>query len=188
VVLYDLRNGKSRAVDAGPGPLDNLALSADGRLLAWASNRGQAGILDTDTLEVVRRLPLPQATGEEANEPYPLLFAPDGKRLAIGLGSKGTMVVQTTSTGTIRTLKPAGTQAVRALHFRGMRLLAVERAQVATASGWATDLSVRDVESSQTIRPAWRTKEVLSAIFRPDGSEMATTHESGEVVLWEVPR
>jgi WD40 repeat protein/Leucine-rich repeat (LRR) protein len=187
VVLYDLRTGKERTVEGGSLPIDTVALSPTGRLLAWAANRGEVAIVETSTLRPLRRLPLPPRADEEGLESALLLFSPDDKQLAVGLGSKGTLLVPTTGTGPVRTIAPAGKQSVRALRFHRGRLLAVERAQAPTRTGHATDLSVRDVESGQPLRPPWRTKEVLDALLAPDGAELATTHESGEVVLWGIP-
>jgi WD40 repeat protein/Leucine-rich repeat (LRR) protein len=186
VVLYDTRSGKARPLDAGSGSIDALALSPDGRLLAWVSGRGEVVLADVGTAKVVRRVPVPRPTPEEMEmqATYLLLFSPDSKRLAIGLGSKGTMLVEATSDGPVRSLPPAGKQPVQALLFRQGRLLSAGRMPVQMGSGYAADVAVHDVQSGQAVRPTWRTKEVLDVIFAPDGSELATTHEGAEVVLW----
>src|SRR5262249_46564993 len=94
VLLIDTRTGRRRQLDAG-GSGGPLALSADGRRLAWRDRGGQVSIADASTARVVRRLSLPKLSMEELFKMV-FRFSPDGKQLAVGLGKKGTMLVDCT--------------------------------------------------------------------------------------------
>jgi hypothetical protein len=183
VLLIDTRTGKERQMDAG-GTVDHLVLSADGRRLAWGSRSGEVVVADVAAARVVRRLSMPKLSVEELWR-MTLQFSPDARHLAVGLGTKGTMLVPCTGEGAARTLPPPAGYATEALLFdRTGRLLAAGHVGVPVRSGSASDLLVWDALNGKPVRPAWRTTEVVNLTFAPDGTELATTRGGGNVLLW----
>src|SRR5262249_39236767 len=79
ITIIDVRSGETIAMVDHPGknPVQWLALSDDGRMLAWSPDGKAVRVWDTVTAAPACR-PL------AAQDPAFLVFSPDGNRLAVG--------------------------------------------------------------------------------------------------------
>ncbi len=118
--LIDAATGAVRARPAldGDGPAVALAFSADGRVLAAASEK-HVGLFSAATGERVRSL-------EYGGLISSLALSPDGQHLAVGDYSSAKVVVWQTATGLQEQELPAPSRGVRAVAFSGdgLRVLA----------------------------------------------------------------
>src|SRR5262249_25670979 len=102
VLLYQTRTGTLlHRLDPGKGLLVALAVSNDGKLVAWETSEAEAVIAEAATGNVLRRVSVPRSAPEPTRR-YVLVFSPAGDQLAIGLGSKGTMLVPCAADGEAR--------------------------------------------------------------------------------------
>jgi WD40 repeat protein len=181
VVVYDTRAGTSRSF---PSASRIVALALAGGRLACATHES-VEIVELQTNRQRRRIDLQKTRPDEEERTSALCFSPDGKRLAVGLGNRGTLLVDCSPGGAVRTLAAPEKVAVEALIFRGPdRLLAAGQKPIPTRSGQASDVHVWEALTGQVVRPAWRTEEALGLVFAPDGSELAVVRSGAVVDLW----
>jgi WD40 repeat protein/Leucine-rich repeat (LRR) protein len=183
VLLYDTHSqGRPRVVETKGCRLDAVALSRDGRLFAWA-DEGVA-VAEAASGRVLKRVSLPAQDHPGEFHPRTLLFSPDGKRLAVSAGAKGTLLVDCATGDAATQPAPANFVPDACLFTGGGRLLVAGKANVDTASGSASDVAVWDAGTGKLVRPAWRTEWVSDMAFAPGGSELATARAGAVVLLW----
>jgi WD40 repeat protein len=186
VLLYDTRAGKLLKQIEAPRSVDTLAVSPDGRTVAWGSKAGEVHVIEASSGKALLRLDVPKVSSDERREDLLLAFAPDSKRLAVGLGKRGTRLVEWAAGGPGETFSPPERFTPSTLRFvADGRLLAAGHAEVEVTSGYASDVSVWEVTTGKPVRDVWRTGEgVADMALAPDGTEVATAGFNATVLLW----
>jgi WD40 repeat protein len=142
-------------------PVDSIAISPDGRLLASGNGAGTVSLWDFESGKIVRTLPAQQviATGSQA-----VMFAPDGKTLATGGFLDGKVRIWDVQTGQM--IRKFGTKEgmVMCLAF------APDGKSIATEEGG--EVRLWEVSTGKQLRK-WASGSVRRLAFTPDGKTLA---------------
>jgi WD40 repeat protein/DNA-binding SARP family transcriptional activator len=159
-------------------PINDIAFSRDGRLLATGDENGLIVLWDLAKHAAIDRPRRPQhAAGITA-----VAFSPDGRMLASGV-REGTVFLTHVADGTaLHILTVASTP-----DFPTAIAFSPDGNTLATAD---SDGKVRlwDPHSGAARGPAWTAQGgwVLSVNFSPDGSVLATSGDDGTAALWDI--
>lgn len=157
---------------AHDGPVDAVAFSPDGRLVAAGDWAGRLVVQDVATEQVMYN-------HEQGEYVHAVAYSPDGRLLASG-SSDGSVRVMDASSGAVeRTLEahPGGVLSV-AFSPNGRLLL---------TAGYDNRARLWDLASGdqlQTLR--WHDWWVWSAQFSPDGRRIVTASQDGKVIVWRL--
>jgi WD40 repeat protein len=172
----------------GPGTASTwAAFSPDGRLLAALYERPgqpfQAAVWDLATGELVFKSPTPEPKG------WPLVFSPDGRRLATRSPDGAVVLYELPSGKEVKRWSGTGDLAPLAFHPKGTQLavLAVhpKGTQLAVASAQAEAIEVRDVDTGAVLVRLSHPKGVQTVAWRGDGALLATGGNDHQVHVWE---
>ncbi|MGQ4433155.1 MULTISPECIES: nSTAND1 domain-containing NTPase [unclassified Streptomyces] len=157
------------------GPVNAVAFTPDGRLLATGGSYGAVQLRRTADRRTTATLPVPGRVRSVA-------FSPDGSTLA-ATSSDGPVRIWGTTDHRLRTLLPAATTGARALAFdpRG-RTLAVA-ADDGTVQLW--DL---DDGHPTAVRLVGHSGRVNTLSYAPDGRTLASGGSDRTVRLWDTDR
>ncbi len=158
-------------------PVDSVAFSPDGKLLAMAAGRGvnsgagELRLWDINKDRLAVTVPLPHVVRSVA-------FSPDGKILATG-EFDGTVKLRDPATGAMRAALEGHTIGVNAVAFApDGRMLA--------AAGLDKVVTVWDVDTrKQRLRLQGHTDMVLCVAFSPDGKTLASASKDRSAILWD---
>jgi RNA polymerase sigma factor (sigma-70 family) len=175
VRLWDLQTGKEAGCCAPPaGWSGALAVSRDGRLLAFGCDKGTIVLCDRATMEQVRRLGPVEAPEIEV---ISLAFAPDGKRLAAALSGK-TIHLWDVTTG-VAVPQPPG-------HQDEVRHVAVTPDGRSVLTGGADGAILVWDTATRGPKGSWRQEGPVNGMsLSRDGKLLATTNGDA-LCLWEV--
>jgi len=150
-------------------PVNSVAFSPDGRILAVGDNRGDVGLWDVAT---GRRTVL-----AEGSPVYGVAFSPDGRTLAVG-DARGDVGLWDVATGR-RTVTLAEGTLVNSVAFSpDGRILAVGDAR--------GDVGLWDVATGRRTAILAEGSTVASVAFSPDGHTLAVGDVGGSVGLWDL--
>ncbi|WP_406452151.1 helix-turn-helix domain-containing protein [Streptomyces sp. NBC_01622] len=157
------------------GPVNAVAFTPDGTLLATAGAHGAVQLRRTSDHRTTATLPVPGRVRSVA-------FSPDGTVLA-ATSSDGPVRIWGTADHRLRTLLPAGTRGARALAFdpRG-RTLAIA-ADDGTVQLWDTEGS-----HPSGVRLVGHTGRVNTLAYARDGRTLASGGSDRTVRLWDTDR
>ncbi len=195
VILWDLSAGARRAqLLAQPGPLLGraqlqpapvwgLAFSADGKMLATASDDGKLGLWDMDGGKPLQPL---QGHCETVNaeercaKVNAVAFSPKGRLLASASDDTKLMLWDADTRKPVATLPGHGGEVLGVAFSRDGKLLA-SASRDGTVILW-------DEATRQRRGPPLDAKHgwAWAVAFHPDGRTLAVAHEDGAVVLWDV--
>jgi WD40 repeat protein len=212
VKVWDLAGPKASLLGTPRGPVGGLALTTDGKRLAYADNEEAAlKVCDVGTGKEV--LTLRGHTGPIGC----VAFAADGKRLAsggkstlriwdlagdqeplvlrghtgplvwVGFRPDGQRLVSASSDGTIRVWDPAAEKAVALLanYNRSSSLAFSPDGRHLAAGGLANAVLVWDAQNQ--VRTFEGHKALVECVaFSPDGERLASAGRDGMVRLWDV--
>ena len=162
-------------------PLTCLAFSPDGKLLAAGDNRHTVTLWDVASGRVVR-----QSRWQDRNDPRGIRavsFSPDGTTLALasGPGAAGLLLWEVRTGKTLRSFVGAADSDVVVFSPDG-RMLAS-----GSSGPWGDKVRLLEVETGRE-RLHFRANPgaVRCVSFAPDGRRLATTHEDGTALVWQV--
>jgi serine/threonine protein kinase/WD40 repeat protein len=151
------------------------AFSPDGRLLAALYERPdqpfQAVVWDLASRELVFKVPAPEPKG------WPLLFSPDGRRLATRSADGAVVFYEVPSGKEVKRWRGTGKLGPAAFHPRGT--------QLALASPEEEVIEVRDVETGAVAARRHHPRGVHAVAWQNDGSLLATGGDDHEIHIWE---
>jgi WD40 repeat protein len=130
-------------------------------------------------LKVKAALPVPKAK-DECNVPTALAFSPDGRTLAVGVGSR--VILYEVSTGQVRaTLRPHGGM-VSSISF------APDGRAAATTSESGQGAKVWDLRGGKAtaVLPVQKDSWARGAVLLPDGKRLASADVDGGLGVWDV--
>jgi WD40 repeat protein len=202
VHLWELATGRGREFPVGERWVSAVALCADGKMLASAHPDGgrQIGVTlwDVATGKETRALhPFDNGAGHDSHVGA-LAFSPDGKLLALGLGSarppdprrksqqEDTVALWDAATGQrVRTFRTADQPPASLAFSSDGRLLVAAATGSAPLQVWdvATGKEVRKFAAAAGNRP-WNATEPFA--LSPDAKLLAAAAQDGVIVLWEV--
>lgn len=160
----------SAAVYEQGAPIDAVAYSPDGKLLAAGDRSGKLTVRNATTGEV-------QFTTDNGQYVYAVAFSPDGRLIATG-SSNGKIRIFNSSDGELRrTLEGHGDGVLDVAFSPNGRQLA-SGSYDSTARLW-------DLASGQSIATlAGHNWWVWSAQFSPDGSQIVTASQDSNAIVW----
>ncbi|MBW3543083.1 MAG: protein kinase [Planctomycetes bacterium] len=173
--IYDPRTGQDRGELSTRAPWHELAVSADGRLLAAVLRERQLVVWDLSTWsELVRT-----RVGEGVDDAADLAFSPDGRHLAVRLAhdAEPVRLVQIETGRVVREFHSRGTLIRPAFSPDGQQLavnLLNDVAVYSTATG-AVVHTLRGHESS-----------ISSVVFSRDGRWLASSGSDRIVRVWDL--
>ncbi|MGY4706335.1 WD40 domain-containing protein [Candidatus Bipolaricaulota sp. J31] len=170
---WDLTSGELVREISLPGVPDLVSFTADGSLLALATEGGRICVLALPAGDVVAALEL----GEEVTS---LAFSPDGELIAAG-GIGGRIAVWDASTGEVLASFVPFNRDVRVLAF------APDVKCLAAAPSAGGDLHLYDVRTGERIgKIPWNQWGVRCVTFSSDGSLVAIGAGDGMVRVWDL--
>lgn len=176
VVIWDVENRRERvqvrSKHAGDG-IRAIAISPDGRLLAWADGNGAVTYADALTgQEVLRFRP-------RAGRIRSIAFSPDGKTLATG-GEGGEVLLWGREAGVDPEILAPFNEPVVALAFspEGRRIACATWGELVLAS---TRSNVRMFRYGRCYR------RICSIAFSPDGNRLVAGIQGSPALVWAVP-
>ncbi len=190
--VWDAADGRELHRAAGLPAFPILAVSPDGKWLAFADRNGRAGrnavhLWDLGQVREVRQLQTPPA------RPSALAFSPDSRVLAsaqVGwmVGETGSVQVWDLATGKEwRTLGSAEASAFCLAFAPDGRSLAVCGWREPWGGGQNGHLAVWELASGrERLRFRGHAGMVLSVAFSPDGCRLAASSEDAPVYIWDV--
>ncbi|WP_442484113.1 protein kinase domain-containing protein [Aeoliella sp. SH292] len=160
----------SEAVYNYAAPLDAVAYSPDGKLIATGDREGKLTLRDAATGDVTFATPLGQYV-------YSVAFSPNGKLVAAGVSDGKVQVFRTTGGEPIRTLE-GHTDGVLDVDFSPDSKQLVSSSYDNTARVW--DLE-RGVSTDTLAGHSWW---VWAAQFAPDGKAIVTASQDSSAIVW----
>jgi WD40 repeat protein len=181
------------------GEGDALAISPDGKHLAWPDEEGRIALANVAAGKVVRHLGRRWTEKEKEQGwvvPQLLRFSPDGRYLATVPTGQQQAPVEDSDVGAVRLWDVATGKEVQRLQV-GLWESAAARLACAAFSpdgrtlalGVQGDPRVRlwEIASGQERRAlAGHVAPVLSLAFAPDGKTLASGSEDGTILVWDV--
>jgi WD40 repeat protein len=196
--VWDVATGKERLSLKNPGYFSRgrIAISPDGKLIAWAGQQDAASLWDANTGQMLRRLS-DIVRGVHAVYPAALTFSPDSRTLAVGQQSDRTIQLLDTTTGTeqrrLQLPSSPGTEGNRPTTFDltadlafspdGKTLAALQRAGKTSEEVFLWDVATGRELRHSTLAP-WP-YFALRFAFSPDGTTLAFGCTPGPVRLWD---
>jgi WD40 repeat protein len=153
-----------------------LAFSPDNRQLALVAHEDKKFTLKFwNASDGTLQLTFPSSEEELRS----IAFSPDGRTLATGSFSSGTITLWSAETGTIRHQLTGGTGTVHAISFsRDGRTLA--------SCDEDPTIKLWDVSNGRLIQSFFAGDKVRSLAFSPDGASLASSGDN--VTLWDVSK
>ncbi len=156
-------------------PVQRLAFSPDGHLLATGGNRGYASVFSVVDGTRVARIPVDEVALD-------IRFSADGRYLTVGSGG-------TTERGRAIVWSRQINRVVREIEHAGMVHSAALSADGRLALTGSSDgvAKLTDVEMGTTVATVRHQQNVEAVAFSPDGSRFATGSADGTARIWTVP-
>ena len=184
--IWDLATGKERLSLKNPGyPFQGrIAISPDGKLLAWAGHQDAVSLWDVNTGRMLRRVH-DIVRGVYAHDPTALAFSLDSRTLVVGKQSDRTIQLLDTATGTERRRfqlpsspgtegKAANTHDIitdLAFSPNGKALAGLQRAGKISVNAFLWDVSTgRELHHTSLLPWSFRAYDLA---FSPDGKMLA---------------
>jgi WD40 repeat protein len=169
---WDTESGRELRPLSGPSqPVEEIAISEDGRLLAAASREHPVWLWD-----LTRGQPLPPLTGHEGRV-LAVAFSPDGQHLAAG--GLSDLKVWDLTTGRARLTLSGHPDWIGAIAFS-------PNGRVLAAGGGQTTIRLWNAETGQALRTlVGHTGAVTAIRFSPDGRWLASASRDGSLRLWD---
>ncbi|BDI31537.1 hypothetical protein CCAX7_35880 [Capsulimonas corticalis] len=156
------------------GTISTIACSPDGKWFACGDNAGNISVRDMDLRQVA-----PRFTGEgQRSNVYHLTFSPDSKILAAG-GRDGSLRLWNVPEGTLRRSLLSRSMAVTFINWRADGKALAAGSEYGTTTVWNAALASESCVMPFPVSPA-------PCAFSLDGHWLATTGQTGEVVLWNM--
>jgi WD40 repeat protein len=175
VRIWDVSDGKQvRVLSGHDGPVDQLAVSPDGRLLAAANDDASAGVSvrvwELDSGRELKRYSIPFAV-------HGLSFSADGKRLAV-VGDSSGYIVWDVESGSETALSGPGAASSVAFSPDGRMIATGGSDHVACL--WELSTGKQRLSLSAHRAP------IGSVTFSRDGRFLASSSAEAPVYLWDV--
>jgi WD40 repeat protein len=173
VKLWDVATGANRgAIGTGPDTND-LALSADGAMIAFARpSQGGAEVWNVAKRSMVAAL-------DDPDDDYSVALSPDGRLLAVGGVGRAVRLWDVHTRKLLHKFDQGGTGAFTLEFSPDGRTLAV--------SGFEPVASLWDVRTGTQIGPQLTAGDRRTMIdLSPDGGHLLETHGNGQGAVWDV--
>lgn len=189
IKIWDTANGKLLKVLIGLDPfVVGIAFSPTEELLAASFGNGRVKIWDTQTWQELQTLTVDTQDGG------PLAFSPDGKHLATGIWSGGTVIVWDRTDAAIT---PKNTSlfvpafSIESQLADGIYSIAFSPDGKKLAIG-SKEIKVYDISTATTIFPARlmlnipaHQMHVVGLLYSPDGRRLISASEDGTAKVWD---
>ncbi len=176
MLLWDISSGEIiRRYESPYDDFNQIDVSADGRLVATATEGGIPMIWDIETGEAVHQL-----IGHDTSvQVIAVAFSPDGRTLLSG-SEDTTMILWDGQTGGLLHRFEGHNNAIVSVHFS-------PDGRTALSTSFDSTMILWDIGSGQALRHfVGHTNWVFNARFTPDGTRILSASRDQTLILWDV--